>query len=404
MKKYFFVLLISLSFQYNAQVMWQLKTDTVIKWFYYDGDEFNTASVDTSKWDYASGSGNANIKQDLYFTNGENTYQKGGISHFVADKTEFWGHVWPWEYDTTWLKKNNILLKKDSLPFHYKAGQLISKEKYAYGYFECRFKSNNEKGIWPAFWMYAGHENDELDWFELKGERPDQFHVDAHCATGCDDYRGGFLNLVHGWGGWLKTNKKLSDGFNIISGEWNWQYAVWYFNGKAIAYIQHDFRFPMLLIINTNVAADHEAFNPGPDKTTKFPNEFLVDYVRIWTSADSTKQDNTEKFFVSGQTLKDQNKNIKVSRKINAIYNKKILSKEKGTITMLPLGNKIYSFLFNMPEVLATVEIKNDKEDTVKTFNIKTPYFEADLSDLKPGSYEVALRIGNRICTHHIKL
>ncbi|HMT28043.1 MAG TPA: hypothetical protein PKD91_02065, partial [Bacteroidia bacterium] len=34
----------------NAQVMWQVSNDGVIKWHYLDGDEFKNPILDSAKW------------------------------------------------------------------------------------------------------------------------------------------------------------------------------------------------------------------------------------------------------------------------------------------------------------------------------------------------------------------
>ncbi len=402
MKRNKLIFIILIGFVFNeflqAQVMWQIKTDDVKKWYYTGGDEFNEAAVNTEKWNYAPSWGSAVPKQSVFYTGGANVYQADGAAHFVLKKEKYLGHVYPWELDSVWVKKNNIKIENDNMWFNYTTGQLISKTKFKYGFFECRFKSNNERGIWPAFWLYAGHDNDEIDWFELKCEKPNQAHVDAHCPDGCDNYRGGFLNLTRGWGGWIKMTKALSQEYNVISGEWNENYLVWYLNGVPMCYFKHNYEFPMWLILNTTIASDNSGgFSPGPDETTKFPNEYIVDYVRIWTNRDTTKELLNNSFQNSDNTIKNQSaQNIsQIKKPLKFIYNKKVLNKELGTVTFLPLANQQYSLTFtgfNFREV--KIEIQNGAKQKVKEFNVTNPnYFIVDAADLQNGTYTIVVNI-----------
>jgi beta-glucanase (GH16 family) len=380
--------------------MWQIKKDGVKKWYYAGGDEFNSDKVDMNMWAYGPPWGNALPKQDAVFTYGENVYQADGTAHFVAKKEHIQARVYPWELDSAWAAKNNRKIENEKMWFNYTMGQLFSNQKYKYGYFECRFKSNEERGIWPAFWLYGGGPNNEIDWFELKGERKDQLHVDVHCPNGCDDYKGGFLNLQKNWGGWEKADRSLAEGFNTISGEWTPEYMIWYLNGTPVSYFKHHYDIRMSLIVNTCVAADKEAFNPGPDKSTKFPNEFLVDYVRIWGEEDSTAKNN-ERFSKSGGTMQanDWQHAAKLKKPLKFIYDKKQLNGEKGTVTFLPLGNNRYSLTFICSGLeSAKVEVLSG-EAKVKEFALENPsYFSFDMGE-GGGNYTLKISVFDAVLT-----
>ena len=367
----------------SAQTMWQIKSDEVKKWHYAAGDEFNNEKVNTDKWNYSPDWGSAVPKQSVFYTEGANVYQADGAAHFVLKKERYYGHVNPWELDSVWVKKNNIKIENDNMWFDYTTGQLISKEKFKYGYFECRFKSNDERGIWPAFWLYAGHDNDEIDWFELKCEKSNQVHVDSHCPDGCDNYRGGFMKLTRGFGGWIKMTQSLSKDYNVISGEWNENYLIWYLNGVPMCYFKHKYEFPMWLILNTTIAADNSGgFSPGPDASTKFPNEYIVDYVRIWTKEDTLKN-NFQAGFQS---------NFKASEST---------IKETRTVTFLPLSNSQYSLTFLGAGFRdAKIEIQDNSKKKVREYNLTDPsYFILDVKELENGSYSLIVNTAGKTLT-----
>jgi hypothetical protein len=78
----------------------------------------------------------------------------------------------------------------------------------------------------------------------------------------------------------------------------------------------------MNIYINTQVAKDGRAFKPGPDETTPFPNNFYVDYLRIWkrTTAGVPVLGKTE----LGQSDKFVSKpDTKPTRKRGLMYSKR---------------------------------------------------------------------------------
>lgn len=380
--------------QSYAQVMFQIKTDEVKKWHYQFGDEFNESAVNLQKWMWAPGWGNAVVSQSVYFTNGQNVYVENGEAHFVAKREDYMGHVNEWEYDSATLKKLDLKVVDHKLPFKYTAGALWSRSKFKSGFFECRFKTNSQKGTWPAFWLYSGNKNDEIDWFELKGERQDQAHVDVHCPTGCNNYRGGFLYLRRGWGGWLTFDRSLAVEYNTISGMWSGNEMIWYLNGEPLCNFEHKYDSTMWLILNTGIASDNNGgFSPGPDKSTIFPNDFIVDYVRVWSEANTTTPLPGE-FLNSEKTMpRGKEPLARPEKKLNFIYKKKLLKKELGFVTLLPLAARQYSLTFMGRKFGdAKVEVMNDAGVKVKELSLKDPeYALLDLNELPAGKYTVQI-------------
>ena len=85
----------------SAQYMWQIKKDTVITWYYKDGDEFNDDHLNREKWNTGLSWGRAIMSQDLYFTDGEDLEEKNGTLNFSLSKRDRKIKLTPWEVDST---------------------------------------------------------------------------------------------------------------------------------------------------------------------------------------------------------------------------------------------------------------------------------------------------------------
>lgn len=409
MKNSILIFLLFFSFLLQSQVMWQVKTDVSKKWFLQENDEFNADGLNTDRWKFGYPWGNYVYNLDLLYKN-ENVVLENGTVSLITKNTEKPEPIIGENLDAEFLKKKNRFPnEKGEFTYNYSGGAFSSLKQYKYGYFEMRFKANSEKGIWPAFWLYGGSPNEEIDFYEGKGERENQIHVDVHCPKGCEDYKGGFLNLKKNWGAWLKTNESLANDWNIISGEWQPNYVKFFLNGQPIGYFEGEFKTAQNLIINSAVAKDKEAFNPGPDETTKFPNSFLVDYVRIWSQEDTIYdiKDHYKLFEATPITINGNDLyNTQLKRKVNFVYDKKELNQEQGFITLLPIFYNKYSLSIagkNFGKIQVDVI---DRFDTkVAGFALEnTEYYIMDLSALPTGPYNVKITVLNQQLIHSVPI
>jgi beta-glucanase (GH16 family) len=255
--------------------MWQVKSNSSKKWYLQKHDEFTDEGLDMQKWKYGYPWGNYVYNLDLLYKADNVIFENGYVS-LITKKMDKPEPIVGEHMDSEFLKKKNKFPnEKGEFIYNFSGGAMSSVRQYKYGYFEMRFKANSEKGVWPAFWLYGGNPNEEIDIYEGKGERDNQVHVDVHCPKGCEDFKGGFLNLKKNWGAWIKTTEGLSKDWNIISGEWQPNFVKFYLNGQPIGYFEGEFKTAQTLIINSAVAKDKEPFNPGPDEKTIFPNSFL---------------------------------------------------------------------------------------------------------------------------------
>ncbi len=255
------------------------------EWELVWSDEFDGDELDESKWSYQYGTGASegltgwgNNELQYYTDREENVYVKDGKLHIVAREESY----------------NNR---------SYTSGRIrtINKGDWTYGRFEIRAKLPEGQGLWPAIWMmptesvYGGWAaSGEIDIMEYLGHEPDVVHGTLH-------YGGGWPNNRHSGASFKLNEGKFSDDFHTFTlqwmeGEMRWyvddvyyqNQNSWYSNGNPFpAPFDQDFH----MILNVAVGGNW----PGrPDASTVFPQEMVVDYVRVYQRAGGTSTEPEE--------------------------------------------------------------------------------------------------------------
>ena len=235
---------------------------------YLWNDEFDGDAIDTCKWAYDIGTGASgwgNNEWEYYTDRKENAYIKDGVLHIRAQKEDYKGSK-------------------------YTSARMITKGKFAfkYGTVEARIALPTGKGIWPAFWM-LGQNIDEVSW-------PACGEIDIIEAINSE-------NIVYGTHHWQYNGNHASYGNNTKDyygtskefdiTQFHTYKMVW--NEKLIAMYVDDFKYqeidienakdgieafhkPQFFILNVAVAGSWPGFEVDD---TQFPNEMLVDYIRV---------------------------------------------------------------------------------------------------------------------------
>lgn len=154
-----------------------------------------------------------------------------------------------------------------------------TKFEFQYGYAEIRARVPAGQGLWPAFWMLPARQVSlpEIDVMEVLGHEPEELHFNFHYR----DAEGQKQNL----GTSMKT-ADLSDDWHVYAVDWSPERIIWYFDGEErwryeeADHVPHE---PMYLILNLAVGG---IWANAPDASTKFPADFLIDYVRVWQRED----------------------------------------------------------------------------------------------------------------------
>ena len=237
-------------------------------------DEFggpNGSAPDPSKWTFATGGNGWGNRELEYYTNRrKNAYVKLGHLVIEARKETYKGP------DGTKRQYTSARLKTKSL-FTQK-----------YGYFEAYMRIPAGQGLWPAFWMLGDNIDSvpwpgcgEIDIMENIGKEPGTVHGSLHGpgnTTKTADLTAAFT---------LPEGKKLADDFHVYAVEWEPETVRFYLDSKNYATFTKSqwtagpwvFDHPFYILLNVAVGGDW----PGPpDNTSVFPQQMLVDYVRVY--------------------------------------------------------------------------------------------------------------------------
>jgi len=250
-------------------------------------DEFDGDGIDEARWQHAVDCwGGGNNEDQCYVDEDDNTFVADGRLHLVALKDSPTGAVGGPDGD------GNIVGKGHS------SGKLTTQGMgdMLYGRIEVRARLPFGQGIWPAIWMmptdseYGGWarsgEIDIMEAINLKaaGAEPNRVHGTLH-------YGDGWPNNVHS-GEHHDPPGDVTTEFHTYAVEWErgeirWyvddvHFATqntWYSAGNAYP-APFDKRF--YLILNLAVGGEW----PGwPDDTTTFPQELVLEYVRVYRCA-----------------------------------------------------------------------------------------------------------------------
>ncbi|HSI75503.1 MAG TPA: glycoside hydrolase family 16 protein [Lunatimonas sp.] len=163
-------------------------------------------------------------------------------------------------------------------------------KSFTFGRIDIRAVLPKGQGIWPAFWM-LGESITEVGW-PACGEI-DIMEMVGGSAEGRDNTTHGTLHWSNN-GSYASTGGKkslsegiLNDNFHVFSIIWDAERIVWLLDGEQFHQIDispshmDEFREPQFLLFNLAVGGNW----PGsPDGTTSFPQQLVVDYVRVFQS------------------------------------------------------------------------------------------------------------------------
>jgi beta-glucanase (GH16 family) len=241
-------------------------------------DEFTQAdgsSPDATKWGYDIGNGDngwGNNQQEYDTSRTNNVRIQGGNLVIEADQESYGG-------------KSYTSARMNTKGF----------ASWAYGRIEARIKIPRGYGIWPAFWMLGTNITAGVNWptcgeidimeniGNITNNEQKKVYGTIHGPQGGGDYNGG-----SGVGGTYINGAPLGDDFHIYAVEWTTNQIKWFFDNNQYFTATPAslpggstwvFTAPQFIILNVAVGG----YWPGyPDATTVFPQQMLVDYVRVY--------------------------------------------------------------------------------------------------------------------------
>lgn len=228
-------------------------------------EDFSGANIDTDIWTHEiGGDGWGNQELQYYTDRLSNSFQSGGYL-LIEAKEESFG--------------NNA----------YTSARLVSQDKYEFefGRVDIRARLPKGKGLWPALWM-LGQDFKEVGWptcgeidiMELIGSQPKIIHGTAHYQSTNDGAKS------NGNSTFLSGGGDYSDEFHVFSIIWRENYIEWQVDGKKFHTLtpndidgEWPYNDAFFLILNVAVGGQW----PGsPDATTVFPQQMIVDYIRLY--------------------------------------------------------------------------------------------------------------------------
>ena len=289
-------------------------------------DEFNGTEIDGSKWDYDIGTGAA---QGLW------GWGNGELQYYTDDD------------DNARVENGALIITAREQNFagsDYTSARMVTRNKFSqtYGKWEARIDLPTGQGIWPAFWMLR--ENNpwpgEIDIMELVGHLPGECHGSAHW---------GQVGDVQSTSGSTSTSDWTTN-YHVYTVEWWPDHLRWSVDGQV--YFEFDrseinpayewlFAEDYHLLLNVAVGG----LWPGsPDATTVFPQEMLVDWVRVYEHVPEP-QPVTFRVDLSQQSLSPEDQ----------VYVTGAFDNWAGNATPLAdLGNGIWSLTLDLPQGIHT--------------------------------------------------
>ncbi|MGQ0713763.1 MAG: glycoside hydrolase family 16 protein [Gemmatimonadaceae bacterium] len=247
------------------------------EWTLAWSDEFDGpagAPVDATKWVAETGGHGWGNQERQYYTAGADNAALDGAGHLVitarAEPADTPYRCWygACRYTSARLKTKGVYER-------------------TYGRFEARIRVPRGQGIWPAFWMLGSNidtvgwpQCGEIDVMENIGREPNVVHGTVHGPG----YSGG-----SGIGGsYTLGSAAFADDFHVFAVEWMAREIRWFVDGKLYrrttpaelpSGADWVFDHPFFLLLNVAVGG---AWPGDPDFSTVFPQQMLVDYVRVY--------------------------------------------------------------------------------------------------------------------------
>jgi beta-glucanase (GH16 family) len=236
-------------------------------------DEFNGAdgsAPDPTKWAIQTGGGGwGNHELEYYTTRLQNVQIRGGNLVITALKEDYTG--------------------ADGVSHNYTSARMNTKGLFSqqYGKFEARIKVPKGQGMWPAFWMLGNNFDiagwpacGEIDIMENIGKEPSIVHGTLHAPGYTQEGYTAAYTLPSG---------VFSDDFHVFAAEWEPQQVRMYVDGNLYGTFTQSGSpapnnwpldtQPFFLLLNLAVGGEW----PGnPDASTQFPQQMLVDWVRVY--------------------------------------------------------------------------------------------------------------------------
>jgi len=227
-------------------------------------ENFNGKALDEKVWNYELGNGCPNICG--WGNNERQVYTKENHE----------------------LKNGKLIIKVKKEGDKYTSTRITTAgtKEFKYGYMEARAKLPAGQGIWPAFWMLGSNIRQvgwplagEIDILEYVGKEPGQVYTTLHTTATHGDHASSKKTAMEG----------IEEGWHIFGANWTEDKIEFYVDDKLVFTFAPEekpvevwpFDQPFYFIINVAVGGNFG----GPEVDDSiFPQEFIIDYVRVYSN------------------------------------------------------------------------------------------------------------------------
>jgi len=258
-------------------------------WALVWSDEFDGTAIDAAKWEHEVNCwGGGNNEDQCYVSDAKNSFVEDGMLHLVALDDSPSGPIAGPENDPTVVTRGHSSARLRTL----------NRGDFRFGRVEARMRLPFGQGLWPAFWMlptdsvYGGWAaSGEIDIMEAVNLGPDD-----NVVYGTLHYGGAWPDNTSS-GSSTTPSGNAWESFHVYAIEWEQGEIRWFVDDRHYLTQTNwrsdggeypapfDQRFHLLL----NVAVGGNWPGP-PDATTTFPQEMVVDYVRVYECAADPDQ------------------------------------------------------------------------------------------------------------------
>lgn len=275
------LLLVLLAALLHAQTAPKSIAAPVTGWQLVWSDEFNgvaSSAPNPANWDFDLGGGGwGNGEAETYTNSANNVFQDGNGNLVIRAMKDAQGNY------------TSARLQTGAPGASTKTTDL----SWQYGLIEARIKLPFGKGVWPAFWM-LGEDIGTVPWpgcgeVDIM-ENFGAFHNNATINNGTP-HGPGFTNVASLSVPYtLPFGETVYDDYHVYSLQWTPNSVVWYVDGAAYNTLtpaslppggQWIFNAPFFLLLNLAIGGP-STFLGTPDATVAFPQDLLVDYVRVY--------------------------------------------------------------------------------------------------------------------------
>ncbi len=235
--------------------------DEVHKWDLSFSDEFDSKSLDASRWitGYFWGKALLNdnyvLAHEKQFFQDSNVELRDSMASIVTKREDCNGKIWDKQYGFM------------PAEFQYSSGLISTGQSFRqkYGKFEAKIRLNHSYPVTHSFWMVSEMNVPQIDILRYNSKSSKKIKVGYHLAEG-DSFKNISFEIA---------GANFSDNFFIFSLEWTPEKLTWKINGKIIKEVNSNIpEQPMYLVFSSHLLDENTPSN--------LPTSMDIDWVRCY--------------------------------------------------------------------------------------------------------------------------